>query len=86
MSYYKIEVFKDNAWETIPHWSMPLYQTEFLDGTLDFGRVEINAQGKTNLKPYIPIRITEYLDRAMTRPIRKTYGITQDIPRQRVGF
>ena len=86
MRYYKIEVFENGAWNAIAHWSRPLYKTIVLDGSFDFGRVELNAQGKTNLKPFYPLRLTEYLDKAMTQQVYQTYGITQDIPRQRVGF
>lgn len=86
MRYYKIEYFENNAWVTIDHWSRPFYKTLKLDGSLDFGRVEMNAREKLNIKPFTPIRITEYSDKAMTQEVEQSYYLTQNIPRERVGI
>lgn len=86
MRYYKIEVFQNGQWKLLKHWSRPLYKSNKLDGSFDFGRIELNAQEKTNIKPFQPLRITEYMDKAMTLEVKKMEVLTQSIPRQRVGF
>lgn len=83
--YYKIEYYQNGAWVTLRHWSRPYYKTLQLDGSLDFGRIELNAQDKLNVKPFTPIRITEYSDSALTVPVEQTYYITQNMPRERVS-
>lgn len=85
MIYYKIEYY-ENGWVMLRHWSRPLYKSLKLDGSLDFGRILLNAQNKTTLKPFMPIRITAYSDKAMTTTLDTSYYITQNIPRERVGI
>lgn len=84
MRYYKIEFYQNDAWSVLRHWSRPLYKTLKLDGSLDFGRIEMNAQDKLNVKPFTPIRITEYSDKAMTQEVAQTHYITQNMPREMV--
>ena len=47
---------------------------------------DFNSRDARGANPFYPLRLMEYLDKEMTQQVYQTYGITQDIPRQRVGF